>query len=74
MQYIRRERVEMAKELLLFGYNVNEAATKLGFKTPFHLSRIFSQIEGKSPIYFRKLARRGLTAIFNEKVKKGKGK
>ncbi len=58
MQYIRRERVKAAKELILSGCNIEEAATRLGFKTPFHFSRLFSQIEGKPPIYFRKLANR----------------
>lgn len=58
MEYIRRERVKIAKELLLSGSSVEESSTRLGFKSPFHLSRVFSQIEGKPPIFFRKLSRK----------------
>ena len=61
MQYIKRERAKAAKELLLSGSSVEEAALKLGFTNQFHLSRVFSQVEGKSPIYFKKLSKRTLT-------------
>lgn len=57
MQFSRRERIIAAKELFLSGYTVNEAASQLGFKSPFHLSRLFSQIEGVSPMSFRKNSR-----------------
>jgi AraC-like DNA-binding protein len=57
MQFARRERVIAAKELFLSGRTVGEASSQLGFKNPFHLSRLFSQIEGVSPMSFRKLSR-----------------
>ena len=57
MQFARRERIIAAKELFLSGCTVGEAASQLGFKSPFHLSRLFSQIEGASPMSFRKLSR-----------------
>ena len=57
MQYTRRERVKAAKELILTGTDVYEASERLGFKTQFHLSKIFTAVEGKPPIFFRKLAR-----------------
>ena len=58
MEYSRRERIKAVKELMLAGTTVEEAASKLGFKTPFHLSRMFSDLEGRPPSYFRKLAKR----------------
>jgi len=58
MMYARKERVRAAKEVILAGASVDEAASRLGFKSPFHLSRIFTEIEGKPPIYFKKLSRR----------------
>ena len=57
MQYTRLEGVKAAKELILAGSNVDKAAASMGFKTQFHLTRIFSAVEGKPPIFFRKLAR-----------------
>ena len=57
MQFARQERIIAAKELLLSGSTVGEAASLLGYKNPFHLSRLFSQIEGVSPMAFRKLSR-----------------
>ena len=58
IQYVRRERVKAAKELILGGAGVEEAAERLGFNTQFHLSKVFTSIEGKPPIFFRNLARR----------------
>lgn len=57
MQFARRERILAAKELFLSGCTVGEAASHLGYKNPFHLSRLFSKIEGVSPMSFRKLSR-----------------
>lgn len=57
MQFARRERIIAAKELFLSGCTVGETASQLGFKSPFHLSRLFSQIEGVSPMSFRKQSR-----------------
>lgn len=57
MQFARRERIVAAKELFLSGCTVGEAASRLGYKNPFHLSRLFTQIEGVSPMSFRKMSR-----------------
>ncbi len=57
MRFQRKERIIAAKELFLAGCNIGEAASRLGFKTPFHLSRLFKQAEGITPMEFRKMAR-----------------
>jgi len=58
MEYLRRERIKAGKELILSGCTIDETAIRLGFKTAFHFSRIFHEIEGRPPIYFRQLSRR----------------
>ncbi|MBN1864778.1 MAG: helix-turn-helix domain-containing protein [Victivallales bacterium] len=62
MEYARRERVKAGKEFILAGSSVEDAASRLGFSSPFHFSRMFSRIEGRPPSYFRKLAGRKITS------------
>jgi len=58
IQYARRERITAAKELILAGATVKQAAAQLGFSSPFHLSKLFTAQEGRPPVFFRSLARR----------------
>ena len=58
MQYARRERITAAKELILAGATVKAAAVRLGFSSPFHLSRLFTGQEGRPPAFFKKLTSR----------------
>jgi len=58
VQYARRERITAAKELILAGATVKQAAAQLGFSSPFHLSKLFTAQEGRPPVFFRSLARR----------------
>lgn len=52
--YITERRVTRARELLRHSeLNVGEVATRLGFKTIFHFSRVFKQETGLSPRQFR---------------------
>ncbi|MBD2363055.1 helix-turn-helix transcriptional regulator [Anabaena minutissima FACHB-250] len=55
-QYIIRQRVELAKQLLNDPeYNITEVALECGFAHPTHLSRHFRRLVGMSPSDFRKL-------------------
>lgn len=58
MKFARKERIRAAKELLLCGHSIGETASHLGFKSQFHLSRLFSKIEGISPSDFKKMYER----------------
>ncbi len=49
-QTVLRLKIEAAKRLLLWeGMSVKQAAVRLGFSSPFHLSRVFKLQEGSSP-------------------------
>lgn len=59
MEYVRRSRLEAAKEMLLnTGLSVKEIAESIGYEDQSQLSRAFGQAEGISPIGYRKASRR----------------
>lgn len=53
-QYIINKRLSKAKELILQGYSVGEAATSVGYNDVFNFSRMFTRKYGKSPINFKR--------------------
>jgi len=60
-EYIRRARVARARQLLAqVDLSIKEIARATGFKNPFHFSRVFRQIDGLAPTFYREtiLARR----------------
>jgi len=55
MLYLRRIRVNQARYLLEHTHLlVEEIAFDVGFSDPFHFSRVFRTLTGKSPIAWRK--------------------
>ncbi len=48
-EYLNRYRVEQAREMLLDGASVKQAALAVGFCNPFHFSTIFKKVTGMSP-------------------------
>lgn len=57
-RWLTRERLRMARHLLLEGRSVSETAAQVGFATPFHFSRVFTRQEGLPPSQFQRLSRR----------------
>lgn len=54
MLYVRRRRVEEARRLLGdVSVPIKEIARRLGFRDPFHFSKVFRQIDGLSPSAYR---------------------
>lgn len=54
-QYIRRKRVELAKEMIVnSGMNMTEIAEKCGFGTIHYMTRVFKSEENMSPTEFRR--------------------
>ncbi len=53
-QFILAAKVNMAKDLLVSGMNVQETALQLGFYDEFHFSRVFKKKAGVSPGQFKK--------------------
>jgi AraC-like DNA-binding protein len=52
--YVTERRIARARELLHHSeLNVGEIASRLGFKTIFHFSRVFKQETGHSPRHYR---------------------
>ena len=51
--FVRRARVERAKELLREGRTPAEAAVEAGFFDQSHLSRVFRALDGRTPGAFR---------------------
>ncbi len=50
--WVRRQRIELAKQLLA-QTGVAAVAERLGFSTPFHFSRVFTQVTGVPPSQWR---------------------
>jgi two-component system response regulator YesN len=64
MEYMRRLRVEHARELLADpSLSIKEVAARTGFTEPNHFSRVFSRIDGVPPTAFRE-------AVLTEKTQK----
>jgi AraC-like DNA-binding protein len=57
MLWLARERMQVARRLLLDGRTAGETADELGFANPFHFSRVFTRIEGVPPSHFQRLSR-----------------
>ena len=57
MLLLARERMQVARRLLLEGRTTSETATELGFANAFHFSRVFRKIEGVPPSRFQRLSR-----------------
>ena len=57
MNWLARERMQVARRLLLEGRTASETAAELGFANPFHFSRVFRKIEGVPPSRFQRLSR-----------------
>ena len=54
MDYLRRLRIEAARELLADpSLSIKEVAARTGFSEPNHFSRVFSRIDGVPPTAFR---------------------
>jgi two-component system response regulator YesN len=54
MEYLRRLRIELARELLADpSLSIKEVAARTGFTEPNHFSRVFSRIDGVPPTAFR---------------------
>lgn len=56
-QYVIRERIRRARDLLFRGYAVGEVAAMLGFSDQSHLNRHFKRIVGVTPREFVRLSR-----------------
>ena len=55
-QFAIRQRIEKAKELLVYGQlSLTEIADKLGYSSVHHLSAQFKKITGLTPTHFRKI-------------------
>ncbi len=60
MEYLLRQRVAMAKQLLLnIDRPIKQIARQLGFTDAFHFSRTFRRIDGLPPTEYRKAALAG---------------
>jgi transcriptional regulator GlxA family with amidase domain len=56
MEYMRRLRVELARELLADpSLSIKEVAARTGFSDPNHFSRVFTHLDGIPPTAFRAL-------------------
>ena len=53
-KYIRQQRIEKAKKLLLDNLSVAECAYLLGYKDQFYFSKDFKKSCGISPMYWKK--------------------
>lgn len=66
-QYCIRQRIEKAKELLVYDeFSLTEIAYRLGYSSVHHLSAQFKKITGLTPTYFKKIGaskRQALDAI-----------
>src|SRR3546814_728841 len=63
LQWQSRRRIDLAKDLLgESNLGISEIADRLGFSDQSHLTRIFHQIEGKTPAAWRRAPRAGCSA------------
>lgn len=66
-QYIILQRIEKAKELMVYGEkNVSEIATQLGYSSVAHLSNQFKKVTGLTPSHFKSIGserRKSLDAV-----------
>jgi AraC-like DNA-binding protein len=54
MEYLRRLRIDMARELLGNAeLSIKEVAARVGFSEPNHFSRVFAQVDGVPPTAYR---------------------
>lgn len=51
-EFIRKKRLDMARDLLKKGYTVSETAYRSGFSDPNYFSKVFKKYMGKSPTEF----------------------
>lgn len=63
--FYKQMRIDKAKQLLVNGLNVAETSEQLGFGDPFHFSRLFKKLEGKSPSVYKDESP-GMSLIANE--------
>ena len=54
IQYLLAVRMEAARELLLTDLKISEVAFIVGIKDPAYFSRVFGQINGVSPVQYRR--------------------
>jgi AraC-like DNA-binding protein len=53
--YLQRYRIERAKEMMEYsGYTLKQIAEMAGFRTVQHFTRVFGEIEGRTPAAWRK--------------------
>ena len=65
-QYIIRQKVEKAKELIIYDeLNLSEIAFKLGYSSIAHFSSQFKKITGMTPTAFKNLSNPGRKALDN---------
>lgn len=63
-QYFILQRIEKAKELLVYGQlSLSEIADSLGYSSVHHLSSQFKKITGLTPSYFKKVGASRRTAL-----------
>ncbi|MCC6578892.1 MAG: helix-turn-helix transcriptional regulator [Phycisphaeraceae bacterium] len=48
-QWVCRHRIDRARQLLSQGLGVAEVADRLGFANPYHFSRVFKAVSGRTP-------------------------
>lgn len=57
--WLRRRRIQQARELLLTGLTVTAVSERLGFANPYHFARVFRRETGQPPSLARQAAARG---------------
>ncbi len=53
-QVYKQKRIDKSKQLLANGLSVTETSIQMGFKNPYHFSKLFKNIESISPSQFKK--------------------
>lgn len=56
-QYFQQYKIKWAQKLLLQQYRVNDIASRLGYSSAYHLSRVFKEQTGLSPRAYQKQIR-----------------